>query len=104
MRPISRSPLRHTYPSGRHDMEVDHSDAATMRTEITSIFADHHQCRRVIVAVEQGNGAQIAECEAAGLHYVLDVQLRTLEEVSLMVAEPDWVASQTSDIHDLELT
>ncbi|MBG9310686.1 hypothetical protein ABMV07_11825 [Corynebacterium belfantii] len=104
MRPISRSPLRHTYPSGRHDMEVDHSDAATMRTEITSIFADHHQCRRVIVAVEQGNGAQIAECEAAGLHYVLDIQLRTLEEVSLMVAELNWVAAQTSDIHDLELT
>lgn len=85
-------------------MEVDHSDAATMRTEITSIFADHHQCRRVIVAVEQGNRAQIAECEATGLHYVLDIQLRTLEEVSLMVAELNWVAAQTSDIHDLELT
>ena len=37
------------------------------------------------------------------MRFVLDVQLRTGEEVSLMVVEPAWVQNQSTEIEDLDL-
>ena len=54
--------------------------------------------------VEPDNVEEISACEDAGMRYVLDVQLRTGEEHALMVAEPDWVANQSTDTKNLELT
>lgn len=101
---VSDSELRHTYPYGKHDIEVDFTDKETLASAVNKAFASDPNCRRVVVKVEQDNVEQISTCEDAGLRYVLNVQLRTLEEVSLMVAEPDWVSSQSTAIEDLELS
>lgn len=100
---ISATELRHTYPYGEHDIAVDFAGGENLRERVAAAFAEDPQCRRVVVAVEQDNKEQIGLCEDHGLHYVLDVQLRTREEVALMVAEPDWVSAQSTDIKDLEL-
>lgn len=100
---IQESEVRHTYPFGSHDKVMTYSDAEDMRATVDKTFADDPQCRRIVVPVEQENLEQIAECEKAGLRYVLDVRTRDGEELSLMVAEPEWVTSQSTDIKDLKL-
>lgn len=100
---VSSTELRHTYPYGSHDAQVDFNGGEDLRARVDAVFAADAECRRVVVMVEQENVEQIKVCEDAGLRYVLDVQLRTGEEVSLMVSEPDWVTAQSTDVKDLEL-
>lgn len=101
--PITNSPLRHTYPYGAHDVEAPFGTVDEMRASIREAFEADPECRRVVVAIDQDNLDQMRIAEDAGLHFVVNVQLRDRREVSLMVAEPDWVASQSTDIKDLEL-
>jgi hypothetical protein len=55
------------------------------------------RCRRVVHAVPAGQRDQIAAAESAGCRYVVDVDLGR-EELSLLVAEPDWVTDTDIDI------
>ena len=82
----------------------DAAVAEALAQRISEVFATDPKCRRVIVPVEPDNVEEISACEDAGMRYVLDVQLRTGEEHALMVAEPDWVANQSTDTKNLELT
>ncbi|GAA4788982.1 hypothetical protein FRX94_06695 [Corynebacterium canis] len=100
--PVANSPLRHTYPFGQHDVELTYGTADELRTDTAAIFAAEPRCRRVVVAVPEGDLEAIAECESAGYRYVLDVQLRDGKEVSLMVNEPEWVTSK--DKEEVELS
>ncbi|AKK07311.1 hypothetical protein CMUST_15110 [Corynebacterium mustelae] len=102
--PIESSPLRHTYPYGKNDLELPFGTAKEMQLEVAEIFANHPDCRRIVVAVEEGDVDAISECEQAGLRYVLDVQLRDGKDLSLMVAEPDWVTEMSEEIEGLKLT
>ncbi|MDO5076950.1 hypothetical protein [Corynebacterium sp.] len=99
---IAQSSLRHTYPFSRHDMELAYSTAEQLRSDTEALYAAHPRCRRVVVAVPEGDIGAIAGCEDAGYRYVLDVQLRDGTEVSLMVNEPAWVTCK--DTEEMELT
>ncbi|WP_018296623.1 hypothetical protein [Corynebacterium lubricantis] len=102
--PIQNSELRHTYPYGKTDIEVPFGLVKEMKAIIDDVFKDYPECRRVIVAVEQGNLDEIATCEEGGLRYAIDVQTRDGRELSLMVHEPNWVMDEPSEIEDLELS
>lgn len=101
---VADSPLRHTYPYGRRDLEVPFGTAEELRANVARAHADVPDCRRVVVVVDEGDLEAIATCEEAGLRYAIDVQLPDGRDVSLMVSEPDWVTAQSTDIDDLELT
>lgn len=101
---ISETPLRHTYPYGRFDVELQFSPAEQLRADISAVYRTVPECRRIIVAIDQGDISAIAICEDAGLRYSLDVETRDGREISLMVHEPDWVANQSTEIEDLELS
>lgn len=100
---ISNSELRHTYPYGARDRVMAFSDADDIRKTVESVFAGDPKCRRIVVPVEQGDVTQVEQCETAGLRYVLDVRTREGDELSLMVAEPEWVSNQSTDTKDLKL-
>ncbi|MFV8382401.1 hypothetical protein HW450_03120 [Corynebacterium hindlerae] len=100
---IQDSPLRHTYPYGKDDVELVFGSIDEMTAEIREIFTTNKACRRVVVAVPEGDLSAIAQCEKAGMRYVLDVQLRDGNDVSLMVAEPDWVVNQPKNMDEMEL-
>lgn len=101
---VKDHPVRHTYPYGANDVILPYNNAEALAQRISEVFATDPKCRRVIVPVEPDNVEEISACEDAGMRYVLDVQLRTGEEHALMVAEPDWVANQSTDTKNLELT
>lgn len=100
---ISQTQVRHTYPYGRHDIEIPFAPAAELRESLAQAFREVPECPRAVVIVDEGDLAAISTCEDAGMRYALDVQLPDGREVSLMVQEPDWVTSQSTDITDLEL-
>lgn len=101
---VKDHPIRHTYPFGSNDVVLPYSGANALSERIREVFDTDAKCRRVIVPVEPDNVEEISACENAGMRYVLEVQLRTGEEHVLMVAEPDWVADQSTDTTSLELT
>ncbi|MCK8616298.1 hypothetical protein [Gordonia sp. C13] len=63
------------------------------------------ECRKVVFAVERDGPEQarsrairtIAAAEAAGLRYVVDVDVPG-HELSLLVSEPDWVTEVDMDL------
>lgn len=101
---VADTTLRHTYPYGRLDVELPPASSEQLKDDIAAVYRDVPECRRIVVAVEQGDIEGVRACEEAGMNYALDVQLRDGREVSLMVDEPDWVAGQSTDIEDLELS
>lgn len=101
---VRETALRHTYPYGRFDVDLALGTAKQLQTSIPEIYQAVPECRRIIVAVDQSDIEGIKTCEDAGLRYSLDVETRDGAEVSLMVHEPDWVANQSTEIEDLELS
>lgn len=104
--------LRLTYPVAAHDVEVRLPDVSTgeditaaLRAVVPAIREADPKCRKVVYAVD-GTGsvrgplsalASIAAAEAAGFRYVVDVDIADAE-LSLMVAEPDWVTAVDIDL------
>ncbi|WP_213575840.1 hypothetical protein [Rhodococcus sp. USK13] len=108
----ARGRLRHAYPVAAHDVEVRVSDVATA-DDLTAVLevltpairiADP-QCRKVVYAVDRDDSgrsplsalATSAAAEAAGFRYVVDVDIADAE-LSLLVAEPDWVTAVDIDL------
>lgn len=102
--PVAASELRHTYPYGSHDRVLAQGTAEEMTAAIADIFTAHPQCRRIVVPVPTGDTEAISACEQAGLRYVLDVEQRDGQELSLMVAEQGWVAAINENIEGLDLS
>ncbi|QPK79107.1 hypothetical protein G7Y31_11560 [Corynebacterium lizhenjunii] len=100
---VSATELRHTYPFGTHDATVDFADGKDLQARVRAVFAEDPKCRRVVVQVAQDNLEDIAACERAGLRFVVNVETRSRKEIALMVAEPDWVLQQPTEVEDLEL-
>lgn len=95
------SKVRYAYPAGVHDRFLTLFQGATAETlQLVSetIWAEDPQCRRLVLATAEGNIEQIALAEQSGYRYVVDVDLPGGEEVTLMVAEPDWVLEESRNI------
>ncbi|MEU6729342.1 hypothetical protein ABZ917_37050 [Nonomuraea wenchangensis] len=92
--------LRDAYPVAAHDLElrVAEADAELLRALVDDIAAADPQCRRVVYAVPQGDLDRMAVGEAAGFRYVVDVDLAD-EQLSLLVAEPEWVTRTDMDLN-----
>lgn len=103
--------LRDAYPVAEHDVEViiDGSAAEYEVTEllsvvVTAIWAADPDCRKVVFGVEraeldsdqESTVGVISAAEAAGLRYVLDVDI-VGSSLSLLVAEPEWVTKVDVD-------
>lgn len=96
--------LRNAYPVSAHDVEVRLIREVTPArlTTVLAELADAIQvadasCRRIVFTATAGDLAMIQAAESAGFRYVLDVDVPGAE-LSLLVAEPDWVT-----INDLDL-
>jgi hypothetical protein len=89
--------LRDAYPVSAHDIEI-HTPNDSVPQALTrhlAEFADailraDPQCRRIVLAVTAGDQGSVAGAVAAGFRYVLDVDVPGAE-LSLLVAEPNWV-------------
>lgn len=94
-----------SYPAGSHDLELfveGHANPTVLRQLTSQILADTPQCRRIVLAVEEGHLESIDWAEQAGYRYVVDVE--TAEGAfSLLVTEPDWVIEQPAILEDIPL-
>jgi len=107
--------LRLAYPVAVHDLEIRVMDVATfgdltavLGAVVSAVWKSDPQCRKIVYAVtrdEPENGPlspfsaiEAAEAaEAAGFRYVVDVDIADAE-LSLLVAEPDWVTLVDMDL------
>ena len=103
LEPCSEGRLRDSYPVNAHDVEVRVAGepppallAGLLRDAARDALAADPRCRRVVFAVPAGARAAIDAAEAAGFRHAVDVDLPD-EELSLFVAEPDWVTAMDSE-------
>jgi hypothetical protein len=96
--------LRHTYPVGAHDMEIYAVKDIVPQvltpalTELSLAVLDvDPRCRRVVFAAPADHGEVVKAAQAAGFRHVIDVDVPGAE-LSLLVAEPDWVRQVDADI------
>lgn len=96
-----KSKVRHAYPAGAHDrFMVVSSDATSESLQLASetMWTNDPLFRRLVVATPKGDLEQIARAENSGYRYVVDVDLPGDEEVTLLVAEPEWVLEESRNI------
>lgn len=94
-----------SYPVGIEDREVrieSGSSPAAVGAAVHTILTDAARCRRVVLAVPEGQLEAIRAAEEAGFRFVVDVDT-PLESLSLLVAEPEWVLSQPTSIEEIPL-
>lgn len=89
--------LRDAYPVSAHDVEVCILGTATpevvtdvLGATARAVLSADPRCRRVVFAAPAGELNTVAAAAAAGFRYVLDVDVPGAE-LSLLVAEPEWV-------------
>jgi hypothetical protein len=92
--------LRDAYPISHHDVELHSVNGFASRgftvalAELSqAIFAVDAHTRRVVFAAAAGDEAAVSAARAAGFRYVLDVDVPGAD-LSLLVAEPDWVTTR----------
>ena len=95
--------LRDTYPVHEHDVEVRAIDdvpaqaiVAPLGEVAEAILAADPQCRRIVFAASAGDIATLTAAQTAGFRYVVDVDIPGAE-LSLLVAEPQWVTRADAD-------
>lgn len=95
--------LAKAYPVNAHDVEVRIDDrlpgaelSEVLGAAVAQALSSDPGCRRVVFATEVDDVATIATAEAAGFRYVVDVDLPGAQ-LSLLVAEPDWVTAADLD-------
>lgn len=96
--------LRNAYPVSTHDVEVRIQGRATpevftdvLGTAARTVFGADPHCRRVVFAAPAGEPGLVAAAEAAGFRHVVDVDVPGME-LSLVVAEPEWVTQVDIDL------
>lgn len=95
--------LGDTYPASQHDVEIRLLDVApdaaseVLRTESDRILSADPGCRKVVLAVAEGDLDLVRAAEAAGFRFVVDVDLPG-EQLSLFVREPAWVTAVDMDL------
>jgi hypothetical protein len=101
------SRLRDAYPVSHHDVELHSVDglasqgftAALAELSQAILAADPHT-RRVVFAAAAGDEGAVSAARAAGFRYVLDVDVPGAE-LSLLVAEPDWVTTRDAGLEQV---
>ncbi|WP_431710251.1 hypothetical protein [Glutamicibacter uratoxydans] len=99
----SRSEIKDAYPVSGHDQLLEVSGPAepgTVQLVSEELMNRDPQCRRLVIAPNEGDVEAIARAEAGGYRYVVDVDLWD-RAVSLMTAEPDWVLEQSRRIDEV---
>ncbi|MGO1726176.1 hypothetical protein ACTXJX_08800 [Glutamicibacter ardleyensis] len=97
------SELRDAYPVSAHDRVLSVSpNAVAQSIQLVSeeLMRRDPECRRLVIATDESDVAQIARAEAAGYRYVVDVDLYD-RAVSLMTAEPAWVLEESRRIDEV---
>lgn len=95
--------LRDAYPTGSRDIEIRITDAEpaeavdVLRILTSAVEAADPYCRRVIYAVPADDRSAAEAAQVAGLRYVIDIDLPGIE-LSLLVAQPDWVTAIDEDL------
>ncbi|MFF6787229.1 hypothetical protein [Streptomyces sp. NPDC012510] len=96
--------LRDAYPVGARDVELlIHTGLRAetlpniLRPLVRAVRAADPGCRRVVYAVTEGDRAGVEAAEATGFRYAVDVDLQD-KQLSLLVAEPDWVTVTDMDL------
>lgn len=100
------SRLRDSYPVGARDLEigVTRGTADGVALAVEGLFGADPECRRIILAVPDGDQALAQLAEAAGLRAVVEVELPGGDDVVLWVAEPATVTAQSIAVDDLPQT
>lgn len=97
--------LEGAYPVGIEDREVriePGSSPDAVSAAVRSILTDAVRCRRVVLAIPEGELDAMRAAEEAGFRFVVDVDTHR-ESLSLLVAEPGWVLAQPSAIEEIPL-
>lgn len=102
--PITESSLRHTYPYGSEDVEMELGTAEELRDSVQSVFEQEPNCRRIVVGVDINDCQGAEACQEAGLRRVVEVETRDGRVLELMVAEPRHIATKNTNINGLELS
>lgn len=93
------------YPAGTHDKELaidGDPQPQAVRDYVAEVLQADPLCRRVVLAVPEGDLDAIAWAEDAGFRYVVNVETRVAAR-SLLVVEPDWVLSQPHALEDIPI-
>ena len=105
VRRCSDGQLRDSYPLSGHDIELCATNDVAPQTLTPALAELSHAvldadplCRRVVFAAPADNADIRQAAEAAGLRHVVDVDVPGAE-LSLLVAEPHWVADIDADLH-----
>ncbi|MGQ4618841.1 hypothetical protein [Nocardia sp. R7R-8] len=91
--------LARSYPANTHDIEI-RTAGDLSGPELTDVLAvlvhailqADKACRRIVFAATAGDQATIAAAEAADFRPVVDVDLPDAE-LTLLIAEPNWVTA-----------
>ncbi|WP_433634856.1 hypothetical protein [Nocardia sp. CA-120079] len=96
--------LREAYPVSTHDIEARITGripqallVELLASLVSALEKADPQCRKIVFATVVGDINAPATAEAAGFRYVVDVDLPDAE-VSLFVAEPNWVTAVDMDL------
>ena len=96
--------LPHAYPAGAHDVEVRIAEASPPKllSDVLRVLADAIQaadprCRRVVFAAPVDDLEAVTAAQAAAYRYVVYVEVPG-EDLSLLVAEPQWVTRVDMDL------
>ncbi|WP_433346134.1 hypothetical protein ACQP25_26215 [Microtetraspora malaysiensis] len=96
--------LREAYPVGAHDVEIRVAEGTSpaLLTEVLAVLVGairvaDPRCRRAVFAAPVDRPDMVAAAQAAGFRYVLDVDVPGAE-LSLLVAEPEWVTCVGMDL------
>ncbi|MEE2523645.1 hypothetical protein V1639_13500 [Pseudarthrobacter sp. J75] len=92
-----------TYPvSARDRLLTPDADAGPEALQLVSerVMAADPGCRRLVLAVDEGDLNAIARGEAAGYRFVVDVDIPG-RSLSLLAAEPDWVLETSRYMDDV---
>lgn len=97
------SEIKDAYPVSGRDQLLEVSGPAepgTIQLVSEELMRRDPLCRRLVIAVDEGDVQAIARAEAGGFRYVVDVDLWD-RAVSLMTAEPDWVLEESRRIDEV---
>ncbi|OIJ92728.1 hypothetical protein BIV24_13035 [Streptomyces colonosanans] len=96
--------LRDAYPAGAHDLEVridggcpQDTLAELLGTLVDAVRTADPHCRRIVYAVAEDDRETRAAVAAAGFRHAVDVDLGR-QQLSLLVAEPEWVTATDMDL------
>jgi hypothetical protein len=97
--------LSRAYPAGLADRELAveaGTSAPALAQIVTVLFERYPRCRRIVFSAAVGDLDSIALAESAGFRFTVDVETPT-RQLSLLVAEPEWVLVQPSALEDIPL-